>query len=114
MHSHETGWPASVRADTSAQVWIVAVLGFVVGDVATTSFGLGLVGVREANPVMATLFQESLPVILAVKLGFVGGSVVLWRYTPRPHRLGIPLALAVVGVTVTAWNLLVIARATVF
>jgi hypothetical protein len=93
-------------------LWVVACVGFVVGDIATTSLGLETSGVVELHPLASPPLPHSvLGAMLAVKLGFAGGCYLLWTYVPRPHRLGIPLGLALVGVLVTAWNLSVLARA---
>jgi hypothetical protein len=111
MQAQETdSFVASLHV-SEGQLWLVAVLGFVIGDVVTTSVGLGVAGVSEANPVAVHLFDHSLLAALAVKLGFVGGYYLLWWYASPPHRKGIPLSLAVLGVVVTIWNVHVIARA---
>lgn len=93
-------------------LWSIAVLGFGVGDVVTTAVGLRMVGVVELNPVVAGLLGDSLlgPMV-AVKLLVLGGGYLLSRRLPRAPAVGVPLGLAALGVTVTAWNVHVVLRA---
>lgn len=93
------------------QLWLLVGVGFVVGDIVTTSIGLGLSGVTESHPFAAHLFQYSvLGTMITLKLAVVGGCYLFWRRVPRPHRVGIPLGLAALGVLVTVWNLLVLSQ----
>lgn len=90
----------------SSRLWLVSVLFFGLGDLVTTSIGLGTVGVVETSPVAAALFEQfGFGAIVALKTGTLGGGYGLWRVVPRPHRDGIPLGLASLGVLVTTWNL---------
>lgn len=96
-----------------SRLWLAAVFLFCVGDVLTTSFGLGLAGVVEANPVVAPLVRQSpIGAMLLLKGVTLGAGYVGWKLVPRPHRLGIPLGFALVGVVVSAWNLHVLVVAT--
>jgi hypothetical protein len=106
VHWHESIPSVDVPRLDALQLWLVAVLCFGVGDVVTTSIGLGLAGVVEAHPVAGSLFQyPPLGVMVALKSVVFGVCYALWAWTPRPHCLGVPLGLALVGVLVTAWNL---------
>lgn len=109
------GW-VSIRGEregVEVQLWAIACLGFIVGDVVTTSIGLGLVGLTEANPIAAHLFEFSmLGGMLAMKLVVCGVGYVAWKCLPRPQRVGVPLGLAALGVLATGWNLHVIAQST--
>lgn len=90
-------------------LWLMACVFFVVGDVVTTSIGVGMGGVVESNPLVAPLLQQyGFGALGAVKLGMLGGCYLVWRQLSRPHCVGIPLGLAVVGVSVTVWNLHVV------
>lgn len=94
-------------------LWLAAVAFFGVGDVLTTSIGLEVSGVREAGPVTGALIETyGLPSMVAAKTGIICGCYALWAFAPRPSRVGIPLGLAVLGIAVVWWNLLVIALAT--
>jgi hypothetical protein len=93
-------------------LWVVGCLGFVAGDLVTTSVGLGLEGVTELHPLASPPHPHSVLVtMLVLKLAVVGVAYLVWKGIQGPHRLGIPLGLALVGVLVTAWNLSVLARA---
>jgi len=94
------------------RLWLLAALGFGVGDVVTTAVGLGMVGVVEANPLLlASLRPVTLGTMIALKLAVFAGCYVFWRRLPQPHAVGVPLGLAVVGVLVTARNVHVVVRA---
>ena len=105
----EPPWP------TESLIWLVALLSFGVGDVVTTGVGLSLDGVREVGPLTEPLVEQFGPVVmLPVKVATFGGGYLLWKYTPQPHRVGVPLGLALLGVSVTGWNLLVMAVGVLF
>lgn len=89
--------------------WLVAVLFFGVGDVVTTGVGVELFAVAEQNPVPAMVLQRyGVPGVVGLKLLVIACFGLLWRAFPRPYCAGIPLGLAVIGLAVTAWNLLVL------
>jgi len=90
------------------ELWLAAVALFGVGDLATTGAGLAL-GASELNPLPNLVIQRhGFASIVVLKAASLGGCRALWRLVPRPHRLGVPLGLSVVGATVTAWNLFVV------
>ena len=87
------------------QLWVIAVLFYGLGDAATTGIGVHTAEVVEAGPFVAPLLEQyGLGIIIALKAGILGGMYLLWRHIPQPQRLGVPLGLAVVGVSVTTWN----------
>ena len=95
-------------------LWVAAIVFFGVGDLTTTAIGLGVAGVVEAGPVVGPVIDRyGVAGIGLVKTLVFAGSYGLWRAVPAPHRLGVPLGLAVVGVGVTGWNSLVVAVALV-
>lgn len=97
-----------------AQLWLIAVLFFGVGDVVTTSLGLWLPGVTETHPVAAYFFQHSVLGGMVVLKGIALGSCyLLWRLTPHPHCVGVPLGLVVLGVVITVWNAHILLRASI-
>ena len=97
---------------TRGSLWALALLSFGVGDLATTLVGLAIPGVTEVGPVAGPLFHGfGLAGVVALKVGALAGFYALWRVTPRPYAVGVPLGLVVVGVTVTCWNLVVISVA---
>ena len=87
------------------RLWVIAVLSFGVGDVVTTGIGLGVPGVTEVGPVVASYVGwHPFAAIVGVKLVVFGGALLLWMSVPRPHRVGVPLGLFLVGTVVTVWN----------
>lgn len=89
--------------------WIVAVLFFGIGDLATTGIGLGFDGITEVGPLAAPLIaQYGFAALVVLKLAVFTGCYVCWRYMPRPQSVGIPLGLALLGVWVTGWNIQIV------
>lgn len=87
-------------------LWVIAIAGFGVGDTLTTLIGLETRAVIEVSPVAATLVGVyGLEVLPLLKLGAFAVCFGLWWIAPRPSNVGVPLALAVLGVGVTLWNL---------
>lgn len=92
--------------------WLLAVLLFGVGDVVTTSVGLGLPGVVEADPVARILIDSfGVGSIVVLKLLAFALCYAVWRTVPRPYCLGVPLGLATLGGAVTVWNTLIVLSA---
>jgi hypothetical protein len=107
--------PAATERSERKQsfLWALAVLFFGVGDVATTSVGLGIGGLFELGPVTSLLVEGyGLGGMVVSKLLVFAGSLCCWWLTRGPHRLGIPLGLTLVGVSVTGWNLYLLALVT--
>jgi hypothetical protein len=95
-------------------LWVVAVAFFGIGDLVTTAIGLQINGVVEAGPVVASVIElYGIGGILLVKLLTIGGSYGVWRAISGPHRVGVPLGLAVLGVVVTSWNTVIVSTALV-
>lgn len=93
-------------------LWLGAVAFFVVGDTVTTVLGLEFTSVVEAGPVAGVILAKyGLFALVPLKLGAVAVAAILWWITPRPHAVGVPLGLAVLGGLVTVWNATVIALA---
>lgn len=101
----------ALPASTAARLWLLALLSYGLGDVATTVVGVHTPGVVETNPLARRAFAHSVVGgMVALKAAAFAGSYLLWRLAPRGCRLGVPLGLALSGVAVTGWNLLVLAR----
>ena len=118
------GWPSeglltAVRqpgellpSGTRTTLWWTTFLFFCVGDVLTTHVGLSMYGVVEAGPLVAPVLREhGLVAMVALKGVTVGLFYVVAQVIPEPHAVGVPLGLAIIGVLVTAWNLIVICLA---
>lgn len=90
-------------------LWLFAILFFGIGDAATTGLGLTIEGVAEHSPTVGPHLEKyGFPALIAMKSALFVGGFLLWRTVPRPHSLGIPLGLALVGVVVTGWNISVL------
>ncbi|AUX10391.1 hypothetical protein AArcSl_2776 [Halalkaliarchaeum desulfuricum] len=102
--------PTSVELllDSERFLWLVAVVFFGIGDLVTTAIGLQLQYVVEAGPVVGDVIRAygTTSMIWLKMLVFVL-CYGLWRVVPAPHRVGVPLGLAVLGVLVTLWNVFV-------
>ncbi|MFC7177012.1 hypothetical protein [Halosegnis marinus] len=102
---------ATVRrlADRQRRLWLLALASYGLGDLATTLVGLAAGRGAEAGPLAAGLLgRYGLAGIVLLKLGSLAVFALLWRVAPNPGRVAIPLALSVVGVGVTAWNVFVL------
>jgi hypothetical protein len=89
--------------------WIVGILCFGVGDVVTTSVGLGAEHVTEVGPLVSVVVERyDVPGLVAVKLAVFGACYLCYRRVPSPQNAGIPLGLAAFGTLVVLWNLFVL------
>mgnify|MGYP006275828315 FL=1 len=90
-------------------LWLLAVGFFGVGDLVTTAVGLRLSGVVEAGPLVGPLIDRyGVGSLFVLKSLALAGSYGVWRVVPAPHRIGVPLGLAVLGVAVTGWNTVIV------
>ena len=90
-------------------LWLVVLLGYGLGDLGTTLVGLTTGRGAEAGPLAAGLVSEfGLPALVALKLTSLATFYLAWRLLARPFRVAVPLAVAGVGVVVTAWNVVVL------
>ncbi|WP_247010537.1 hypothetical protein [Halorientalis litorea] len=106
-------WHQSDELDTvESRLWLAAVLFFGVGDVVTTGIGLDLTGVSEIGPLRSVVLRHGVFAVVGLKLVTFAACYVLWRAVPRPHAVGVPLGLALLGVPVTGWNVAVLVLAT--
>lgn len=89
----------------SPELWIVAVAFFGVGDVLTTFLGLTAGHLVEVGPLAGPVIDQfGLGALLVLKVAAFGFCYLLWRRTPSPSAVGVPLGLATFGVLVTGWN----------
>jgi len=91
------------------RLWVLTVLFFGIGDVVTSGIGLSMAGIAEIGPLVAPLVSAyGLWAMVALKIVFIGAALLFWRVGPKPQADGIPLGLAVLGVLVTGWNIVVV------
>lgn len=97
---------------STGTLWAIALLFFGAGDLLTTGIGLASGSAAEVGPFVLHLIEQyglaAMPPMKAVAFLCCYG---LWRVTPRPQAVGVPLGLAVLGVLVTAWNTLILSLA---
>lgn len=99
----------SVLVDSVLYLWVAAIVFFGIGDLVTTIIGLKVGNVAEVGPVVAPLIDlYGLGILGFLKLGAIGVCYVLWRWIPDPYAVGTPLGLAVLGLLVTGWNILIL------
>ena len=97
--------PMTILDISSSYLWGLAVLFFGVGDVVSTVIGLKGGQLAEVGPLVAPVIElYGFGALVGLKLGTFLLCYGLWRVTPYPHRIGVPLGLAVLGILVTAWN----------
>lgn len=90
-------------------LWGAAILFFGVGDLVTTSIGLQDGQLVEVGPVAAPVIARyGLAAIIPLKVATFTGCIGFWLWTPRPYNVGVSLGLAVTGILVTGWNLLLL------
>lgn len=90
-------------------LWVLAVCFYGVGDGVTTVAGLRATHAAEVGPLaLHALSIGAVPGIALLKTGLLGVAFLAWTAVESPGRVAIPLSLAVVGVAVTCWNLLVL------
>ncbi|UWG50537.1 putative membrane protein [Halalkaliarchaeum sp. AArc-CO] len=111
--AYETSQPEPSAVDVLVAnerfLWLVAVVFFGIGDLLTTVAGLHLEQIVETGPLVADVIAVyGVPAMVALKLAVFAICYGLWRVVPAPHRMGVPLGLAVLGVLVTLWNVAII------
>lgn len=101
------------RIDAYApHLWAAVVAFFVVGDLVTTVVGLTMTGLSEGGPLAAVVYERyGVGALVLMKPVAVAAFYLLWRVVPSPHDVGVPIALAAVGVLATAWNSLLLSGA---
>jgi len=100
----DTGVVGRLRAHQST-LWLVALLLYGLGDLVTTVVGVAQPGIGEIGPVAGPVLDAyGTSGLVLLKSGTLAASYAVWRFLGAPHRVGIPLGLAVVGLVVTSWN----------
>ncbi|MCL9816836.1 hypothetical protein [Natronocalculus amylovorans] len=93
-------------------LWLCAIVFYGIGDTVTTMWGLSTGGVAEIGPIVGPLVDGYGTLgLFTAKIGSFVVFFGVWKLLWLPLRLAIPLALSVVGVGVTVWNLFAIVPA---
>lgn len=104
-----SSFPAQFEA-YERDLWFGGIAFYGIGDTITTVLGLTAGRVIEAGPLVGSMLDQfGLPGLFLVKGLSLLGFYAFWRGLRSPGRVGIPLALVLVGVVVTAWNCIVLA-----
>jgi len=115
----ETRPPFRVSRLDESTLWAAAVLLWAVADIVISVHGI-LTGVPELHPlypIVMGLFDplSQLGAVWHLSVALIawkGVAVVLlyglYRIVPRPHRVGVPIGLALWGGGILLWNLVVI------
>lgn len=97
------------RTDLTSEIWVVVLVAFGAFDVALTAAAVGTGVAAEAHPLVREGIRQFGLVVLPVwKAVLLVGFYLLYRATPRPYDVGVPLGLAIVGVAVGVWNVAVV------
>lgn len=94
--------------DLSPHLWALSLAFYGLGDLITTIVGLRLGGITEIGPIPALIAHLGPTGFIGLKTIALILFVWIWKTVPEPHNIGVPLALATLGVLVTIWNLAVI------
>jgi len=90
-------------------LWVGAILFWGLGDTLTTAVGLSSGVTREVGPVSVHVLGIGGVGLLAVfKIVCLFAAFGWWYYWPSGNRVGIPAGLALVGVSITVWNVALI------
>lgn len=105
---HEYGEILDLLVARATHLWVLAVLFYGVGDLATTLVGFQQPAVAEVGVLAAALSAHGAAGFVALKTASFLLFGLFWVVIPDPYRIGIPLGLAVLGAVVTAWNTVVL------
>lgn len=95
--------------DHEPVLWALAFASYGVGDTVTTYLGLSLGRAAEAGPIAAPVVGTyGIVGLLVLKVVTLLTFYLSWTVLDTSARVAVPLAVTVVGVSVTAWNLAVI------
>ncbi len=98
-----------ILSERTVFLWLLAIVFFGVGDIATTMLGLSYHPVAEAGPIVEIFIHKyGLSAIIFLKIAAFVIAYLMWRAAPDPHNTGVPLGLSTLGVLVTGWNIIII------
>ena len=95
--------------EMTSWLWALSVAFFGVGDLLTTAVATFAVPIAEGSPTVGLVLSSfGFAGFVAVKLAVFIVAYLVWRGVGYPDNVGVPLALSVLGVGFTTWNLVVI------
>ncbi|MFB6298996.1 MAG: hypothetical protein ABEH65_01910 [Halobacteriales archaeon] len=91
------------------ELWLLAIVFFGIGDLVTTQIGLTTEYIIETGPLIASIIREhGLPAMFGLKTATFVVCSGIYTVAPKPHQVGVPLGLAVFGILVTFWNIVLL------
>lgn len=91
-------------------LWWLSITFYGIGDFMTTGAAAMFTPVVEGGPVVGwSLRNHGIAGLAGVKAVAFGIAYGTWLTVRHPYNVGVPLALAVLGVGLTTWNLFVLA-----
>ncbi len=96
-------------AEMTPWLWWLSITFYGIGDVLTTATTQLSGPIAEGSPVVGwAAGAYGLWGLLGLKIVAFVVAYGVWRSVDYPHNVGVPLALSVLGVGLTTWNLVVI------
>lgn len=90
-------------------LWWLSVAFFGIGDLLTTATATVTSTIAEGSPTIGLVVANyGFIGFVAIKLVVLAIGYAIWRSVGYPHNVGVPLALSVLGIGFTTWNLVVI------
>lgn len=90
-------------------LWWLSVAFFGIGDLLTTATATVTTSLAEGSPTIGIVLTNfGFAGVVFVKLVVLAIGYAAWRAVGYPHNVGVPLALSVLGIGFTTWNLVVI------
>lgn len=94
--------------DVAHILWALAIGLFGFGDLVTTVYFIEFYGAVETHPVGAAVIDDAGYWALVPLKGLAFGLLyAIYRVVPRPHAIGVPIGLILLGAYLTAWNTII-------
>lgn len=91
--------------DMSTSLWLIAIALFGLGDLVTTIYFIEFYGAVETHPVGAAVINDAGYWALVPLKGLAFAFLyALYRAVPKPHAIGVPIGLILLGAYLTTWN----------
>ncbi len=95
--------------EMTSWLWWLSIAFFGIGDLMTTATAVYVTEIAERSPTMSLVMGNyGFIGFFAIKLVVFVVGYLVWRGVGYPDNVGVPLALSVLGVGFTTWNLVVI------
>lgn len=96
-------------SDISSWLWWLSVAFYGIGDLLTTTTTELWDPLVEGSPIVGlAVHSHGLVGLFVLKFAIFAAAYALWLSLAPPHNVGVPLALSVLGIGLTTWNMVVI------